>query len=317
MGINLIQGKPPTPIKEAPALVFIHGAWHGAWCWEENFFPYFTAKGIECYAFDLPLHGKDKDKSGINKLRIADYVVHLQQAIEQINKPVVVIGHSMGGYILQKFLVDNDCAGAVLMASVPGIPIWRLFRYLLKKDPVAMLKTIAFRDMRQLISTNEKVKDVLFSKEMCAEKVKCYAKKLGNESFSLLLFDFFLKTIPARKNMEVPLLVQCAHKDELIAVTENEYMAKLQKGELQTFDDLAHDMMLEQNWQLSAEGIFNWLTKHFLQNSAAEGPNQKNPKLKDSFPDAVQDLITTLGKNNQIDANKTKILGLGKSKRDN
>lgn len=317
MGINLIQSKPPTPLKEVPALVFIHGAWHGAWCWEENFFPYFTSKGFDCYAFDLPLHGEEKNKPGINKLRIADYVDCLKQAIKQINKPVVVIGHSMGGYILQNFLVNNGCAGAVLMASVPGIPIWRLFKYLWKKDPVAMLRTILLRDMRQLISTNEKVKDALFSMEMSAEKVDGYAKKLGNESFSLLIFDFFLKTIPARKNMKMPLLVQCAQKDELVAVEENEYMANLQKGELQTFENLAHDMMLEENWKLSAEGIFNWLTKHFLKNSTSEVPNHKNPKLKDTFPDAVQDLITTLGKNNQIDANKTKILGLGKSKRDN
>ncbi len=314
MGIKLIQGKPTSPIDNIPALVFIHGAWHGAWCWEKNFLPYFSSKGFDCYAFDLPLHGAEKDKPGINKLRIADYVDRLKAVIKQINKRVILIGHSMGGYTLQRFLVNNDCAGVVLMTSVPGIPVLRLFKHLFLKDPIAIFKTIVKQDMSQLINTNAKVKDALFSKDMPYDQVDYYAKKLGKESFRVMIFDFFLKTIPPRKNMEIPLLVQGAGKDELVSVNENKYMADWQKGELQIFEDLAHDLMLEEQWQLSADGIFDWLTKHFLKDVNSK---TSNPKLKDTFPDAVQDLITTLGKNNQIDANKTKILGLGKSKRDN
>ena len=37
MEINLIKGKPESHRKDSPALVFVHGAWHGAWCWQEHF----------------------------------------------------------------------------------------------------------------------------------------------------------------------------------------------------------------------------------------------------------------------------------------
>ena len=34
------RGTPhPTPV------LFVHGAWHGAWCWEEHFLDFFADRG--------------------------------------------------------------------------------------------------------------------------------------------------------------------------------------------------------------------------------------------------------------------------------
>lgn len=317
MRINLIQGKPTLPLKDAPALLFIHGAWHGAWCWEENFLPYFSAKGFECYAFDLPLHGAEQKPTGINELRISDYVRRLKKVVAQIGKPVILIGHSMGGYTVQNYLVHHDCAGAVLMTSVPGIPAWRLFRTLVKRDAIAMLKTVLQFDLSQLIATKDKIHQALFSKDFAKEKVEKYAEKLGPESFKVMLFDFLAKTIPQRKNLDYPLLVQCAENDELVTIEENKYTARWQKGEFQFFKEIAHDVMLEEKWQVVADGILKWINKHFPQSTPEKVDKQKNRTINEVFPDAIQDLIITLGEKKEINASKTKILGLGKSKRDN
>jgi pimeloyl-ACP methyl ester carboxylesterase len=37
--------------RPAPIL-FVHGAWHAAWCWE-NFLPYFAQQGYAAYAISL------------------------------------------------------------------------------------------------------------------------------------------------------------------------------------------------------------------------------------------------------------------------
>ncbi len=37
-------------------IVFVHGMCHGAWCWEEQFIPYFKELGYNCIAFNLPGH---------------------------------------------------------------------------------------------------------------------------------------------------------------------------------------------------------------------------------------------------------------------
>lgn len=40
-----------------PPLVFIHGSYHAAWCWAEQFLPYFAAAGYNCYALSLRAQG--------------------------------------------------------------------------------------------------------------------------------------------------------------------------------------------------------------------------------------------------------------------
>ena len=34
-------------------LVFIHGSFHAAWCWTEQYFPYFASRGYPCIAISL------------------------------------------------------------------------------------------------------------------------------------------------------------------------------------------------------------------------------------------------------------------------
>lgn len=36
-----------------PALVFVHGSYHAAWCWAEHWLPFFSASGYDCYALSL------------------------------------------------------------------------------------------------------------------------------------------------------------------------------------------------------------------------------------------------------------------------
>lgn len=39
--------------KLLPPLVFIHGSYHGAWCWAEHWMPFLAAKGYETYSISL------------------------------------------------------------------------------------------------------------------------------------------------------------------------------------------------------------------------------------------------------------------------
>lgn len=38
------------------SILFIHGAMHGAWCWQKFFMPFFQNKNINTYAIDLSNH---------------------------------------------------------------------------------------------------------------------------------------------------------------------------------------------------------------------------------------------------------------------
>ena len=43
-----IRNKRPAGVEDfgpARTLLFVHGAWHGAWCWAEHFLDFFAAQG--------------------------------------------------------------------------------------------------------------------------------------------------------------------------------------------------------------------------------------------------------------------------------
>ena len=114
--------KKTTPGNTHPPIVFVHGICHGAWCWE-NYIEYFCGKGYDCYAFSLRGHWGSYPAWNAT---ISDYVSDLDQIISYIpNKKPVVVGHSMGGAIVQKYLelYPDKLSGIVLLASVPRNPI--------------------------------------------------------------------------------------------------------------------------------------------------------------------------------------------------
>src|SRR5688500_7982609 len=103
----------PTP------LLFIHGMFHGAWCWDEHFLDFFAGHGFAAYAVNLRGHGNSEGGDKLRWTRIADFVDDVDVAVRQLGRPAVVIGHSLGGFVVQKYLEDHDAPAAVLLSSPP------------------------------------------------------------------------------------------------------------------------------------------------------------------------------------------------------
>lgn len=70
------------------AFALVHGAWHGAWCWEA-LVPELAALGHRAVAVDLPC---DDVHAGAD--RYADVVA---ESLAGVDDEVVVVGHSLGG----------------------------------------------------------------------------------------------------------------------------------------------------------------------------------------------------------------------------
>ena len=60
--IHTLQKKPKQVSKNKPPVLLLHGAWHGAWCWEGNYLDYFADAGHETWAMDLSGHGESGKK---------------------------------------------------------------------------------------------------------------------------------------------------------------------------------------------------------------------------------------------------------------
>jgi pimeloyl-ACP methyl ester carboxylesterase len=76
-------------------VVLVHGAWHGAWCWE-RVTPLLAAAGVPHRAIDLPGHGDDR-RPFADLYGDADAV---SAELDSIEGPVVLVGHSYGGAVI-------------------------------------------------------------------------------------------------------------------------------------------------------------------------------------------------------------------------
>jgi pimeloyl-ACP methyl ester carboxylesterase len=76
-------------------VVLVHGAFHGAWCWE----PVRSAlddRGVANVAPELPLTGLDADAGTV------------AAALDAIDGPVVLCGHSYGGMVISRAAAGRD-----------------------------------------------------------------------------------------------------------------------------------------------------------------------------------------------------------------
>jgi pimeloyl-ACP methyl ester carboxylesterase len=79
----------------AATVALVHGAWHGAWCWDKVQTA-LAERGIPKVAIDLPGHGDSLNPLG----GLYDDAAALQAMLDTIDGDVVVCGHSYGGAVI-------------------------------------------------------------------------------------------------------------------------------------------------------------------------------------------------------------------------
>jgi len=81
------------------SFLLVHGAWHGAWCWQ-RVTPLLEARGHRVVAFDLPGHGSDPTPA--QSVSLQDYARCVSEAIADQREAPFVVGHSMGGLVISQ-----------------------------------------------------------------------------------------------------------------------------------------------------------------------------------------------------------------------
>jgi pimeloyl-ACP methyl ester carboxylesterase len=260
--LEVITRKPPHSAKPTP-LLFVPGAWHAAWCWDVHFLPYFAAQGYEAHALSLRGHGGSAGKEKLRWTRLSDYVEDVAKVADGLRSRPVVIGHSMGGFVVQKYLERLSAPLGVLMASAPvhGIIPSSLRGWL--RDPVTVLRSNLSLSPYHLVGTAERAQDLLFSKRCPEDLLTTYHARLEEESLMALVSMMFLE-LPRPKRVKTPLLVLGAEHDNVFSTTDTMRTAKAYNTTATIFPDMAHDMMLDPRWEEVAAYVLAQLTERGL-----------------------------------------------------
>ncbi len=255
MKLETITRTPASQTHKTP-LLFVHGMWHGAWCWDEFFLPFFADAGYQVTALSLRGHAGSEGK--IMGSSIMDYVRDVEEVAKTLPTPPVVIGHSMGGFIAQKFLERNPAPAGVLLASAPPYGVWYGTWLVFKHSPLTLLKILTRFRLAPVVETPESTRWAFFSADMPREQLLRYHAKMDDESFRMYLDLLGLNLVRTRK-VKTPLLVLGARNDAVISNGDVEKTAKAYSTNAEFFSDMSHDMMLEKGWRPVAERILNWL----------------------------------------------------------
>jgi pimeloyl-ACP methyl ester carboxylesterase len=260
MKLETITRTPRNQTHKTP-LLFVHGMWHGAWCWDETFLPFFAEHGYQSTALSLRGHAGSEGK--IPGSTIANYVSDVEQVAKTFDTPPVVIGHSMGGFLTQKYLERNDAPAAVLLASGPHYGLWPTFLRMAVQRPLTLVKVTAQLRLYPVVDTPEAARLSLFSKDMPKKQLLKYYKKLNDESFRMFI-DLLGLNLAHPKKIKTPLLILGAENDNAISPDQVHATARAYGVQAEIFPNMAHDMMLEANWKSVAERILDWLKEKDL-----------------------------------------------------
>ena len=77
--------------------ILIHGAWQGAWCWDEVV-QRLESRSHQVLALDLPSHGQDTTPP--EQVGLPDYVHAVIEEAEKLDSPPILVGHSMGAVVV-------------------------------------------------------------------------------------------------------------------------------------------------------------------------------------------------------------------------
>lgn len=260
--------------QEKPLVLFVHGSYHGAWCWAENFLPFLAEKGgYESIAVSLRAQG-NSDKGDLKIAgTIETHVKDLESLISSLPKPPVVVGHSFGGLLVEAYCslqgVEErpKIAGVALLSSVPPSGNKEIIARITKKSILTSLR-ITWAFITKAFARNEdSCKELFFSDDIPRKEFAKYQRQLSKCSPVGLL--------DVRKlSSELPLPSLNRHisssgdlrafvgggKDDLVvdipAVAE---AASYFGVDPVYWESMAHDIMLDTRWRNVAGDLKDFL----------------------------------------------------------
>lgn len=247
-----------TATHETP-LLFVHGTSHAAWCWDEHFLSYFAEHGYRAIALNLRGHGRSPLERSLRGVTLSDFADDLRTAVYALESPPVLIGHSLGGFVIAKYLERHDARGAVLVASAPPHGSWGTLSRALRHHPYVMLRTLLRGKLGPDFSVPELARSWFFSPDLPEELVARHATRLQQESDRALIDCLFSR--PAQARRSVPMLVLAAEHDFVFSARATAVTARVYGAEWQLIPDLAHDVMLDTRWRAAADAVRLWLER--------------------------------------------------------
>jgi pimeloyl-ACP methyl ester carboxylesterase len=230
-----------------PPVLFVHGAGHAAWCWE-NWMEAAADAGHAAYAVSLSGHGGSPGV--LLRSSLGTYVDDVIRTAASLPSQPVIVGHSLGGLVVQKAIARYPAKGAVLVAPIPARPGIGTLASITRRHPEDTARIMVGRSLPMRA-------EYLFNR-LDPETASAYAARCGSES-SVAQFQVLLHLPAGPPKGGAPVLVLGTPNDALVPIADVRDTAKRMDAELIEFPGIGHDMMLDGGWEEPAGAMLDWI----------------------------------------------------------
>ena len=250
--LQLSYGRLATsPSGSAFTLLFVHGGFHGAWCWSP-FLAFFQQHNISTAALDLRGHGGLPTPPDFIRAGAKEMAADIAEAAAALQKPIVLVSHSMGALAAMAASESIKPAGFVLIAPAPPANVD--VRTMPPLPDAAAIDPPPPERMRRWLLQGGGVDLDPYRARLCPES-------------PAFLNDCYRRTIsvdPSWVNGPTLCLSGALDDSPLHPAGQDEAVAAFYGAELHKIPGAGHCLMLDATWETSAQLILDWLKRHKL-----------------------------------------------------
>jgi pimeloyl-ACP methyl ester carboxylesterase len=254
-----IRKRLPAQRSARPPLLFVHGGYCDAWCWEPYVLPWFAARGYPAYALSLRGHGRSGGAETLFMAGLSDYEADVEYAAAQLSEPPILIGHSMGAAIVELIVAKRPVRGAALLAPIPPAGLLPVATRLAAQHPDYLLQMSTLDPSRLSAAVLEALRPFYFGDDVDPRVLAEAARHINAES-ARALFDLSLRlhwALP--RDAPPPLLVLGAEGDRICLPDDVRATARHHGVDAVIVDGLAHMLMLEPGYETVTLALLRWL----------------------------------------------------------
>lgn len=240
------------PSHRGATLLFIHGAFHGAWCWS-RYLPFFDDRGLAVAALDLRGHGALPQDQAFGEQGVWDMAQDAVAAVAMLEGEIILVGHSFGALVALTAAREISVRATVLIAPAPPAGIG---------DVRGLTPFVT----GALVAPPPEERARKWFLQGYEGDLGPYLDRLRAESPALLnAAGVFSVDTPA-----IPMLCVGGSLDRSVfhRAGQDEAIAAGLGAELRVIAGASHCLMLDAQWQESAGAIMEWLRRI----GAVDGP---------------------------------------------
>lgn len=249
-----------TGTKKKAPILFVHGSYCSAAIWRHRFMPFFAEQGHDCYAVSFRGHGKTRSDWPLHFYSLDDYANDVAWATERIDEPPIIVGHSLGGMVVQKYIEENSCAGVILLNSLPPSGAMSTIVHMMTMNPEIYWTLSTAMMFNPEIMPFDVLKRMLVSADTHPASLAEVHGLFQAESLRALN-DVTYLDIPRRPAVEgFPIAVMGGDADVMIPVSALRETAEFHDAYLEVISGAPHAVMLDRRWKHVAQRMSDWMT---------------------------------------------------------